>query len=113
MSELKPNLFRMAVIIMVTSLFTACTPRPIVQNQKNCKQQPSLEQCKHESQYGGNSGYIFINNGRSGSRPSDYGKSSNSRPRVSSPGSTGIKGGNSFSGKTGFGSFGRGGFGLG
>ena len=113
MSELKPNLFRMAVIIMVASLFTACTPRPTVQNQKICKQQPSLEQCQDESQYGGGGGYIFTNNGRSGSRRSNYGKSSNSRSGVSSPGSTGIKGGNSFSGKTGFGSFGRGGFGLG
>lgn len=103
MYKLKPNLFRLTTLIMVVSLFSACTPNPVVQNKEICTKQPKLEGCKQQDS---NSG------GRSYSGGGGY-RGNYSQPHVSSPGSTGTKGTTSFKGRTGFGSFGRGGFGLG
>jgi hypothetical protein len=112
MHKLKPNLFKLAVFFMTASLFTACTPAPLVTNKEDCQKPPRVEECRQSNQHPGGSGYVSISRG--GSRSNTGGENSKtSGPGVFAPKSTGAKGNSSFSGRTGFGSFGRGGFGLG
>lgn len=113
MHKLKPNSFKLAVFIMAASLLTACTPTPLATNKEDCPLGAQVEECRQRSQYGGSSGYVPFG---AGSNRRINNSSSNSRfsePRARSGNLTGAKGSSKFSGRTGFGSFGRGGFGLG
>jgi hypothetical protein len=112
MHKLKPNLLKLAVFIMAASLFTACTPAPLVNNKEDCQKPPQVEECRRSNQHPGGSGYVSISRG--GSRSNIGGENSKtSGSGVSFPKSSRVLGNPFFSGRTGFGSFGRGGFGLG
>lgn len=112
MDKLKPNLLKLTVALVTTSLFAACTPTPIVPNAQVCRQQPRSPECKELGQGHNGGGFIRTGSGRSGST-SERSKMNSGSSRVSSPHSPRTQGNPLFGGKTGFGSFGRGGFGLG
>ncbi|WP_127024431.1 hypothetical protein [Chroococcidiopsis cubana] len=101
----------MTVALVTTALFTACTPTPIVRNDGVCRQQPQSPECKELGQGHHGGGFIRTGSGRSGSTSER--SNTNSRSSRVSPNSPRTQGSPFFGGKTGFGSFGRGGFGLG
>jgi len=79
MDKLKPNLLKLTVALVTTSLFAACTPTPIVRNDRVCRQQPRSPECRQLGQERDGSGFIRTGSGRSGS----YSNRSNTNSRSS------------------------------
>lgn len=93
MHKLKPNSFKLAVLIMAASLFTACTPTPLATNEEDCPLPAQVEECRQKSQLGGSSGYVpFGNTGSNRRINNSSSNSSFSEPRARFGNSTGAKG---------------------